>query len=91
MCRYIVAKDDLPLLSDDDGMSDVTLLTQGTFDRIDVFGMIGSAWRGPKVAVFAIYDAEESDHAEALKQIEEITTAAATWSNVKVGHADTAE
>ena len=85
MHRYIIAKDDLPPLSHDDGMSDVTLLTQGSFDRVDVFGMIGAAWKGPKVAVFAIYDVEESDHAEAKRQVEDITAAAQSWTNVKVG------
>eukprot|EP00730_Choanoeca_flexa_P015015 TRINITY_DN6775_c0_g1_i1.p1 TRINITY_DN6775_c0_g1~~TRINITY_DN6775_c0_g1_i1.p1 ORF type:complete len:552 (+),score=108.42 TRINITY_DN6775_c0_g1_i1:169-1824(+) len=81
---YIVAKDDLPPLSNDDGMGDITLISQGSFDRVDVFGMIGAAWSGPKVAVFAIYDVDDSDHAEALKQIDEIANAAKGWTNVKV-------
>ncbi|EGD77980.1 hypothetical protein PTSG_09613 [Salpingoeca rosetta] len=36
---------------------DVTLVTQGTLDRVHVVEMLCRAWRGPKVVVFAVREA----------------------------------
>ncbi|EDQ92148.1 uncharacterized protein MONBRDRAFT_23011 [Monosiga brevicollis MX1] len=81
---FVVAKDDLAGMADDRGYDDITLVTQATFDRLDVFGMLANAWPGPKVAVFAVFDFDEASHAKAQVQIEAIIRTARDWTNVKI-------
>ena len=68
----------------DHGASDITLVTQGSFDRLDVFADIAAAWSGPKVAVFTVYETTEEEKLEARVQYTAIQYAATSWYNVKV-------
>eukprot|EP00038_Savillea_parva_P030703 m.79552 g.79552 ORF g.79552 m.79552 type:complete len:607 (-) comp9300_c0_seq1:866-2686(-) len=47
------------------GNKDVTLVTQGSIDRIATFKRVLAAWDGPTVALFVIYNQTSEDHAEA--------------------------
>lgn len=77
-------KDDLAPPRKDNGFSDITLVTQGSFDRLDIFSMIADAWPGPKVALFAIYNHTDAHHQSAERQLFDISEAAEDWHNVKV-------
>jgi hypothetical protein len=69
-------------VSDDE--YDVTLVSFGTFNRINTFNLIHDAWPGPKVAVFTIYNYTEELRHMAERELEALWTASQQWSNVKV-------
>jgi hypothetical protein len=50
-----------------DGTNDVTLVTQGSADRVATFTKVLAAWEGPVVALFLIYNQTAEDHAQARK------------------------
>lgn len=64
--------------------NDVTLITQGTVDRVENVHLINHTWSGPKVVVFAIYNISEQTARAANAQRAAIVRAAAVWVNIKV-------
>eukprot|EP00047_Mylnosiga_fluctuans_P006969 m.250317 g.250317 ORF g.250317 m.250317 type:complete len:582 (-) comp16639_c0_seq1:396-2141(-) len=75
-----VVKDDVQLAHPDD---DVTLITQGTIDRIANVDFIDAAWPGPKVVVFSLYNNTTTAQAARFNAFK-IAKAAQRWTNVKV-------
>lgn len=74
----VVVKDDMTTRD-----LDVTLVTQGTLDRVSNVDLINAAWEGPKVVVFALFHAHTSASVLA-EQRQAIQRAAEAWSNIVV-------
>ena len=66
------------------GDDDVTLITQGTIDRLKNMDHLNAVWPGPKVVVFAIYNSSADDAPIANAHRTSILRAAAGWTNVRV-------
>ena len=71
----------------DDGVSDVTLVTQGSTNRIAALNSQLEVWPGPVVAVFAIYNNSAETRASAPGELKSLKDAANTWksrTNVRI-------
>eukprot|EP00730_Choanoeca_flexa_P017021 TRINITY_DN8141_c0_g1_i3.p1 TRINITY_DN8141_c0_g1~~TRINITY_DN8141_c0_g1_i3.p1 ORF type:complete len:475 (+),score=128.50 TRINITY_DN8141_c0_g1_i3:206-1630(+) len=79
---YHTLVDNRSPVSEDD--YDVTLVTFGSFNRINTFNLIHDAWPGPKVAVFSVYNYSSELRHMAELQIRLLTEAVQQWSNIKV-------
>eukprot|EP00045_Choanoeca_perplexa_P016333 m.219201 g.219201 ORF g.219201 m.219201 type:complete len:478 (+) comp17228_c0_seq3:79-1512(+) len=79
---YRVLVDNRQPVSEDD--YDVTLVSFGSFNRINTFNLIHDAWPGPKVAVFTIYNYTETLNHVADREYKALLAAAQQWRNVKV-------
>eukprot|EP00035_Acanthoeca_spectabilis_P024971 m.456214 g.456214 ORF g.456214 m.456214 type:complete len:595 (-) comp21016_c0_seq1:3017-4801(-) len=69
------------------GGDDVTLVTQGSVDRLNTFRRILAAWNGPIVALFVIYnqtDADWQEAADARGRLVEFGSTLDTRRNVQI-------
>jgi hypothetical protein len=67
-----------------EGSAAVTLATQGTVDRIDIFEEQVRRWPGPKVVVFAVFNHTADAAASAAADIARLRAAAKGWRNTLV-------
>eukprot|EP00039_Didymoeca_costata_P030938 m.32282 g.32282 ORF g.32282 m.32282 type:complete len:521 (+) comp8394_c0_seq2:357-1919(+) len=68
----------------EDVLNTVTLVTQGTIDRIPMFTRQAANWPGPKVVVFGIYNHTPSAWRQSSIQLEELRRASSSWRNTRV-------
>lgn len=66
------------------GFDGVTLVTQGTIDRIDIFEEQVRRWIGPKVVVFAVFNHTPAATAAAAVSIAQLYSISKTWDNTLV-------
>jgi hypothetical protein len=66
------------------GFDGVTLTTQGTIDRMDIFEEQARRWPGPKIVVFAVYNHTANASLQATAQIHRLRVASKGWANTKV-------
>ena len=82
--HFQVILDNMQQFDADDGVSDITLVTQGTANRIEMFNAQAERWPGPKVIVFAVYNHTSEMHATASSELAQIREASRSWTNVRV-------
>ena len=64
----------------DDGVSDVTLVTQGSSNRIHALNSTLLRWPGPVVAVFSVFNNSAETRGAAPGQLRELAAATAEWA-----------
>lgn len=70
-----------------DGTNNITLVTQGSPDRVETFLKVLTAWEGPAVAMFLVYNQSKDDYEQAAKDrasVEGLVTAIRDRSNVQI-------
>jgi hypothetical protein len=82
--HFQIIHDDLLPYDADDGGSEITLVTQGTVNRIPMFEAQATRWPGPKVVVFAIYNHTFESHQQAALDLAKIQHACTKWVNSRV-------
>lgn len=68
----------------DDGGSEVTLVTQGTADRVKMFDAQAARWPGPKVVLFGVYNHTPTSARRAAAELAMIRVASRRWVNTRV-------
>jgi len=82
--HFHVVRDSMQRYGADDGVSDVTLVTQATVNRIEMFRAQAERWPGPKVIIFSVYNHTLERHVSAASELNQIREASLSWGNVRV-------